>query len=531
MSGLRNVARKQDMQDKKQSPKMLGLIPAIRSLVRRFRGSEHGNIAMLFGLMIVPLIFAVGAAIDYSRASQRKLQFQVALDATALALGLMPQNASQGDLEVKAAEVFNANFAGTGSWGANIVVSKTGSIIDLSIAGNISTYFMGLANINTIDLNVASQVLIGGGTIEVALVLDNSGSMSGSKLSSLKTAAEGLVNTLYNGLPSNSMDLSFSLVPFATFVDVGQGNINASWMDTQALSSIHSENFSSPVNRFDLYNNITNVQWEGCVEARPYPYDVQDDAPTTGTPDTLYVPSFAPDHPDDENYWYEFLNNYLNDQTGGGDLTRQENVNKYASGVSAGTDYYGTTYGIGPSFMCNQSELLPLTTDQSAVLSGINDMVARGATNIVQGLVWGWRTLSPGEPFTQGRNYTDNNNQKIIILLTDGANWISGSNNFNKSLYSAYGFIKDGRLGTTSTSGSTRTARLNDRTAEACENAKSAGITIFTITFDLDDAAALSLMTNCATSAQYYYNSPNSSDLEDVFNEIAIKLRTLRLSK
>lgn len=519
------------MQDKKQSPKLLGLTPALRSLARRFTGSEHGNIAMIFGLMIVPLIFAVGAVIDYSRAAQRKVQFQAALDATALALGLMPTSASQSDLETRAAEVFNANFAGTGSWGANIVVAKTGSIVDLSIVGNISTYFMGLANINTIDLSVVSQVLIGGGTIEVAMVLDNSGSMSGSKLTALKGAAEGLVNTLYDGLPPNSADLSFSLVPFATFVDVGQGNINASWMDTQALSSIHSENFSSPANRFDLYNNISNVQWEGCVEARPYPYDVQDDAPMTGTPDTLYVPSYAPDHPDEESNWWEFLNNYLNDQTSGGDLTRQENINKYASGVSAGTDYYGTTYGFGPSFMCNQSELLPLTTNQNSVLTGINDMVARGTTNIVQGLVWGWRTLSPGEPFTQGRSYSDNNNQKIIILLTDGANWISGSNNFNKSLYSAYGFIKDGRLGTTSTSSSTRTARLNDRTAEACENAKASGITIFSITFDLDDATALSLMTNCATSAQHYYNSPSTSDLDDVFAEIALKLRQLRLSR
>ena len=510
---------------------MLGLVPAIRSLMRGFVGSERGNIAMMFGLMIVPIVFAVGAAIDYSRAAQRKVQFQAALDATALALGLMPQNASQSDLETKAAEVFNANFAGSGTWGSNIVVAKTGSTVDLSIVGNISTYFMGLANINTIDLNVASQVLIGGGTIEVAMVLDNSGSMSGSRLSALKTSAETLVNTLYDGLPSNSTDLSFSLVPFASFVDVGQSNINASWMDTQALSSIHNENFTQPVNRFDLYNNITNVQWEGCVEARPYPYDVQDDTPTTSNPDTLYVPSFAPDNPDDESYWWEFLNNYLPDQNNGNDTARQENANKYAAGVTAGTDYYGTTYNIGPSFLCNQAELLPLTTDQSAVLSGIDDMVARGSTNIVQGLVWGWRTLSPGEPFTEGRSYNDNNNQKILILLTDGSNWISGASNFNKSLYSAYGYIKAGRLGTTSTSSSTRTARMNDRTAEACENAKAAGITIFTITFEQNDSTAINLMTNCATSAQHYYNSPSTSDLDDVFAEIAIKLRQLRLSQ
>ncbi len=518
-------------QDSKEM-RQTGLAKAFRSLRTRFAKSEHGNIAMLFGLMLVPLIFAVGSAVDYSRAAQQKVALQTALDASALALGLMPAGSPQGDMETMAAQVFNANFPGQGNWGSSIVVSNVNGVIDLTLVGDINTLFMGLANIHTMDINVASQVVVGGGTIEIAMVLDNSGSMGGSKISALKDAAEGLVNTLFTGMPPSTTDLSFSLAPFATFVDIGESNINASWMDTNALSSIHSENFSSPANRFDLYNNIANVHWEGCVEARPYPYDVQDDTPSVGIPDTLYVPSFAPDNRDDSRgdggvYW----NDYLPDMISGSNEDRQENIGKYYNGVNAQPDNLGTTYNIGPSFLCNQSELVPLTSNQANILDGIGNMVARGNTNIVQGLVWGWRTLSPSEPFTQGRAYTDNRNQKILILLSDGANWITPSRNFNKSLYSAYGFIKDNRLGTVSASSSMITARMNDRTAEACTNIKNTGITIYTITFDLNDSNTIDMMRNCASSNSHYYNSPSVSDLDGVFEEIAEKLRQLRISR
>ena len=499
-------------------------------IVSGFARNKRGNIAMIFALLLIPIILAVGAAIDYSRAAQRKVAFQSALDATALALGLMPVDASQADIQTKAAEVFDANYAGTGTWGANIVASKTGSSVDLSLVGNIDTFFMGLVNIHTLDLNVSSAVLIGGGTIEVAMVLDNSGSMSGSKLAALKIAATGLVDTMYDGLPSNTTDLSFALTPFAAFVDIGEGHANEPWMDRFGQSSIHNENFDTPSNRFDLYDNIVNVQWDGCVEARPYPYDVQDTTPSSSDPDTLFVPAFAPDQPDNGGSSSKYRSRYLSDQTGGNWQTRQENVDKYSPGSWASTGYYGTSRNIGPSLYCRVANMIPLTTSQSTISNGISGMFALGTTNIVHGLVWGWRALSPGEPFTQGRSYTDNRNQKILILLTDGANYLGSSGGSpNRSRYSAYGYARAGRLGTSSASSSQLTDHMDDRTAEACQNIKDSGITVYTITFDLSDSDTVNLMRNCATSAQHYYNSPSASDLEDVFEEIALKLRMLRL--
>ena len=76
-------------------------------------------------------------------------------------------------------------------------------------------------------------------------------------------------------------------------------------MDTEAKSSVHDDIFTkdngktySGTNRFELFDKM-NVDWGGCVESRPYPYDVTEAAPTSANPDTLYVPYFAPDEPDD----------------------------------------------------------------------------------------------------------------------------------------------------------------------------------------------------------------------------------------
>lgn len=503
-------------------------------LIPRFGASEGGNIAVLFAATIIPAFVAAGAAMDYSRAVQARTAIQSALDSTALHLGLLPHETQQAELEAQASSYFSSNYQGADATqiGA-ITVLKDGPAITLSVEGVINTTFMGVVNIPKMDIGVTSEVLLGGGTIEIALVLDNSGSMAGSKLTALKTAARGLVETLYDALPPDSTDLSFALVPFASFVDIGETNANQPWMDIQAQSPIHHTNFNQPSNRFTLFNNISNVDWEGCVEARPYPHDVRDTMPDTSIPETLFVPAFAPDEPGNAGLQtpYPYSNSYLADSGSGNDLSRQQHVGKYASGAIAQPAYYGTQFNIGPSFLCNQSNLMQLSTVENDIDTALQDMFAKGGTNIVQGLVWGWRALSPSVPFTQGRPYNDNRNQKILILLTDGKNTYNGVSNQNRSLYSAYGYAVEGRLGTTSSSSTTLSNAMNTRNAEACSNIKQKGILIYSITFDVDDSDTLQLMEYCATSANHYYNSPTTAMLGNVFEEIAAKLLKLRLTK
>ncbi|MBZ0215310.1 MAG: hypothetical protein K8F25_02050, partial [Fimbriimonadaceae bacterium] len=147
------------------------------SALKRLARDDSGNIAILFAAAIIPVIVAVGAAMDYSRASQVKTAMQTALDSTALHLGLLPQSSSQAVLEAEAANYFAANYQGDSDVNLGpIKVLKDGPAITLRVDADLPTMFMGLVKINKMDVGAASEVLLGGGTIEIAMVLDNSGS-------------------------------------------------------------------------------------------------------------------------------------------------------------------------------------------------------------------------------------------------------------------------------------------------------------------------------------------------------------------
>ena len=58
----------------------------INRAARRFGGANRGNVAVIFGIALVPLISFIGAAIDYSRVNKARSSMQAALDSTALML-------------------------------------------------------------------------------------------------------------------------------------------------------------------------------------------------------------------------------------------------------------------------------------------------------------------------------------------------------------------------------------------------------------------------------------------------------------
>ena len=82
-------------------------------------------------------------------------------------------------------------------------------------------------------------------------------------------------------------------------------------------------------------------------------------------------------------------------------------------------------------------------------MSLIQSLQAKGGTNMLEGVMWGWRVLSPEAPFTEGKAYDDPDNDKFLIVMTDGENWHQARSNHNKSSYHSFGYASNGRLGTT----------------------------------------------------------------------------------
>jgi Flp pilus assembly protein TadG len=295
-------------------------------LARRFCSDERGVFAIMFALLAIVLIAASGAVVDFAAIEQARTRAQQALDSAAL--GLQPTIFTAGvtidTIKPKAlallTERLDDSAISTSIDAASI--NLTDGTLRLTASIVVPTAFMALVGFPTIRAKVISEATRKRLNLEVAMVLDNSGSMANfSRMTNLKIAARCAMNVLFNGiadcatakltaadpLAATSSNVKIGIVPFTGFVNVGSANKTAAWMDQTGLNSFANDNFDSDdndatsytgtVNRFTLYTNI-RVAWQGCVEARKYPYDVNDTVPTSAVPDTLFIPEFAPDEPD-----------------------------------------------------------------------------------------------------------------------------------------------------------------------------------------------------------------------------------------
>lgn len=301
------------------------------------------------------------------------------------------------------------------------------------------------------------------------------------------------------------------------------------------------------ISHFDLFAR-SGTTWKGCVEARPAPHDVRDTVPNRGDPSTLFVPYFWPDERDRINdASWNMENDWLPDGAppqgwnawGAWEWERTFNIFKY-NGVTrpkvtireTGPD---TT---GPNKAC-PNPILDLTNDRTRVVNTIAGLTHwnGGGTINSEGLMWGWRVLSPEAPFTSGRPWGQV--PKIIVWMSDGQNLLSingDRDSDTKSDYTAYGYLRAGRFGSERFDRSTDF--LNERQQEACRNIKAVrapngdpAITLYTILFREREATAQRLMRDCASTGRHYFEAIDIAALDRAFAAIAEDILKLRLTR
>ena len=501
-------------------------------MLRRFWSDRSGSYTIAFGLVGLTLVVAAGGTTDMMRYLDTRAKLQDAVDATALFVASRHKNGEtsaetdQALAKSQLAKLFDARY-GTVD---DVTAATTNNAITVSAKAGISTYFLKIINLETLPTSAASTVTWSTTSMEIALVLDTTGSMvSDNKLTNMKSAAKSMVETL-SAKASANYSIKFSLVPFSNFVNVGAGNAAASWIDQggNSRSSYYDSYFSEHADRMAIYTKLGKT-WPGCVETRPAPYDMDDTAPSTSVPDTLFVPALHPDEPDSGTY---FANDYLNDQTTGDQISKTKNKKKYdnPSGIDFSNSALYSNYHVpkGPQFLCDTSPIQRLTTNFTSVKSQIDGLVAAGSTNLPEGIAWGWRSLSPRAPFGDGKAYADTENEKIMVILTDGTNSINTFPTDLGGAYSSWGYPYSQRLG--SSPGTNMRNGLDSKTRTVCTKIKSAGIKVYTIGLMIDDASGQSLLSDCATGTTYYYNSPTADKLQAVFDDIAKKISKMRIS-
>lgn len=506
----------------------------------RFLRHKGGNVATIFSLALVPISVMGGGAVDFAQAMNARGRLAEALDAAALAVGAQT-NLSVRDAEALAMDFITANYPAReigNVHSISVSVDDDNGIVRVVGQSRVDTTLLGLMGMDYINVDWVSEVRRANQNLELVMVLDNTGSMRGSKIQSLRDSAELLTDILFSGA-SEPDDVRIGLVPFAATVNVGRQFERTWWLDPNAESPLHAQwaggareertcrgrgrrrtctTETVTPNTWDMFDSLLNERWDGCVEARAVPLDIEDVAPARNDPETLFLPFFAPDEPDISN----FRNSYLRDGIGGGILERLANLDKY----DRGRPRRG-----GPNDGCTTTPVTPMTVDRRTVENAISAMGASGYTNIPNGIAWGIRLLSPQEPFTEGVEYSDRRTIKAMVILTDGQNVLSGHSSALMSRYSAYGYITHGRLGVRTSSSSRLSEALDERTAAACIYAREQGIRVYTITFQVSDSTTRRMMEDCASHPSLYFDSPSNEALQQTFEIIAGDLSNLRISQ
>lgn len=468
---------------------------------KRFLHDESGSTFALVGLSIVLLMGSVGAGIDMGRAQMVQTKLSQSLESAGLAAGatVTTQNST-----AVANTYFLTNFNGSPNATKNymgvtlhpisVQSNADNTVLTLSISADVPTTFMQMAGITKIPVKAEAEITRANKGMELVLVMDNTGSMTQtagggvSKLQASKNAAINLVNILY-GNKTTVDNLWIGLVPFAQAVNIGSAR--SSWTANTTF-------------------NWGTTSWMGCVDARETSNrDVTDDPPSVARFPKYYWPCHTTN-----NAWYGTNSSRNNCQT-------------------SGTIRYQTlSTSLGPNMSCSQV-ITPMTANKTAIINGINSMQAVGNTHIVLGASWGWRMLSPrwktlwgGEMNTAQlpQDYNTPLMNKVVILMTDGDNTIDNSNR------GGYGYLSEGKLGTTNSTNAV--TQLNTRLLTTCTNMKNNGILIYTIALGTGITnSAQNMLRACASKTDYYFNSPTASDLQTAFHTIADSLANLRISK
>ncbi|MGB9366820.1 MAG: pilus assembly protein [Xanthobacteraceae bacterium] len=223
-------------------------------LLARFPRDERANVAPIFAIAVIPILGLTGTAVDYSNANAARTALQAALDSTALTLSKEANGLNQTQLNEKATQYFTANISN--SEAKNIVVTpvfttpQAGNfVLNISASATVDLRFMKVFGQSSLPISSSTEVKWGIKRLELALVLDNTGSMAqSSKMTHLKTAAHNLLTTLKNAAKKTG-DVKVAIIPFDVTVKPGNSYKDQFWIDFNQ-------------------NGISKNSWEGCVQDR-----------------------------------------------------------------------------------------------------------------------------------------------------------------------------------------------------------------------------------------------------------------------
>lgn len=476
-----------------------GLVHAVSGFARH----SGGNFAVLFGFAASVLALVAGFSVNISQLYNARSSLQGVVDAavTSTARDLTTGVIKEADANKSVQTFLDANStAGILQTDQvvldRLIVDRTANTVQADAHVDVALFFPIFGTGDTKRVTASTTTLYSDKTIEVAMMLDITGSMAKrgnvDKIGDLKGAAKNAVQTMLQNQDPKNPRIRVAIVPYASGVNAGK-----------LAENVYAEEQGSP--------ELPPVAGSSLLVAKTG----KNLLPSFS--DYISIVGAAMPHPDNCATERKDKNGNADLSADGPDTVRTDkNGNKYYALVNR-DDHLGG----GGMNRCPDAEVIPLTADSGALLDSIDDFQAGGYTAGAIAIQWTYYMLSPqwraaikNAGLGKGASDADaKKTAKVAILMTDGQ--------FNTAFAGAGGsYNSQGNL-----------ARGNAEML--CGNMKNDGIEIFTIGFDLNDKdmsaterdQAKAVLKDCSskdTSAatRHYFEVSTGVELDAAFQEI-----------
>ncbi len=474
--------------------------------LREFGASETGSTAIMFGLLFSTVMGAVSFAIDFERAQTERKVVQDHLDSTLLHLG---RGEDKLDPQVPGTKYLLDSLGNTDISTTNLTPEFVYDPVQGTVTGTVNIKPKSILSggiIPPLQVTVKSVAKPRvEGKVEIALVLDNSGSMNyhinndvaayvsspNRRADSLQSAVSGMLDVIYS---NPKVTPAVSVIPYASSVDITDLYV------------------AGDQNRFEAVNDLSKAGL-GIENLNPASVVYQDRTATKGVwAAERYMSKFS-----DGSYRIS-----LGKPTDGqrevpvisqGIIQTQCHWTYYyyfgSTCIKYTVDAYGNAYLGSP--LQPLSGLMPMTFQRQNVRDYISSLEPEGGTAGHLGLAWGLYSLTPawndvfkhdaGEP--QKFNQTT---EKYLVMMTDGE--FNTTHDRDLSGDDIFAYFES-----------------------VCAAARKKGITIFTVGLKITESSKTDLaMKNCAGDSGRYFPVDDHDSLGGAFIKIGRETGGLRIS-
>jgi len=472
--------------------------------LKSYARDVRGNFSVMFAGALGLILIGSTSAIEVGNMIRVKSDLQAQLDIATLLAAATEDNDRYNDPNY--AKIVKDTMLDNGF--SEDTSDPTATVENGYLNTTITTPYKGLLYSSILnekrDLTVKAQATLPGvGAIELALVLDNTGSMGvGGRIGALKIGAGSIIDAVRDGGSGSKI----ALIPFARYTNIGADN-DGTWLvkpteyDTErtwqqathdngtcyyetrtktkdgAEYSYEEEVCPDRTTTYEERSKTIESRYKGCVGTSEEPYHLNDISAS--------------------NKVIGLLNNIPKERT-------------------------GMYYDVEAYCPLN---ITGFSNDYREVKNQANRMYPTDVTNIATGLLWGDRVMKGSVAFPRDAPLAEDT-QQVMILMSDGDNTaqIEDAQSFRDN-YQAPPYMFH-------VPPSEVTPKANADTLTMCNRIKGRDIIIYTISFQVKNDLTKQLLEDCATSPSHAYKAEDNNALIDTFGTIAGKLKQqVRLSK